>query len=208
MFDVIVLGATFVAAGIAKQYKEKCLVLERSAQAGHEFFGALRFLEEESSIYPFFEGSKILFCTELISAEKTEDGFVCLTHGVNGYDSYCAKKIIDTRCSDEMSIYKTFNLLVQSPRAPTFADSRQVGEDRYLICCPVSPDVGYAQARAAAREIIQRFSPEQRLILSASGFDYQVKAGYPKTENGIYYLPSKAYDTPALALAAGEGVKL
>ena len=39
MYDVIVLGATFAASGIARQYKERCLVIERRAQAGYEFFG-------------------------------------------------------------------------------------------------------------------------------------------------------------------------
>ena len=51
MYDVIVLGATFAAAGIAQQHKEKCLVIERRAQAGYEFFGALDFTVEETEIY-------------------------------------------------------------------------------------------------------------------------------------------------------------
>ena len=43
MYEVIVLGATFAAAGIAEQCKHNCLILERRAQAGYEFFGALQF---------------------------------------------------------------------------------------------------------------------------------------------------------------------
>ena len=208
MFDVIVLGATFAAAGIAKRYKEKCLVLERSAQAGREFFGALRFLEEEASIYPYFQDCQILFCTEVVTTEKTAEGFLCRTHGVNGYCDYYAKTVIDTRCSEEMCLSKTYNLLLHSKDTPDLDHACQVGEDRYLVRCPVPLDCGYAEARVAAQEIIRRLPAHRQLILSAYAFDYAVKEGYPKTENGILYLPAKAYDTPALALAAGEGVKL
>lgn len=42
-YDVIVLGATFTAAGLLQVYKDKCLVLERRPQAGYEFFNAINF---------------------------------------------------------------------------------------------------------------------------------------------------------------------
>lgn len=42
-YEIIVLGATFTAAGIAQKYKEKCLILERSTLAGYEFLSALNF---------------------------------------------------------------------------------------------------------------------------------------------------------------------
>ena len=43
MYDVIVIGATFAAAGLIQAYGEKCLVLERRPQAGYEFFNAVNF---------------------------------------------------------------------------------------------------------------------------------------------------------------------
>lgn len=42
-YDVIVLGATFTAAGIATELGEKCLVIERRPQTGYEFFNSLKF---------------------------------------------------------------------------------------------------------------------------------------------------------------------
>ena len=42
-YEIIVLGATFAAAGIAQKYGQKCLIVERSTQAGYEFLGALHF---------------------------------------------------------------------------------------------------------------------------------------------------------------------
>ena len=85
MYDVIVLGATFTAAGIAQQYKEKCLVLERSTMAGYEYFGALDFAVEEARIYSYFVGSNVLFGTEIVSVQKNDDLFACVTHGAQGF---------------------------------------------------------------------------------------------------------------------------
>ena len=46
----------------------------------------------------------------------------------------------------------------------------------------------------------------QRLILSAYEFDYHIKEGYPKTQDGILLLPSKAYKNPSLAFEAGQRI--
>lgn len=43
MYDFILLGATFAAAGIAKTCKGSCLILESRPQAGYEFISALHF---------------------------------------------------------------------------------------------------------------------------------------------------------------------
>ena len=124
MYDVIVLGATFTAAGIARCCKEKCLVIERRARAGYEFFGALDFTAEETEIYSHFKCCRTLFCTELVSVEKSSDGFACVTHGVQGFCTYYAKKVIDTRCNAEMSLSKTYNLLIDSKEKPAFSNCR------------------------------------------------------------------------------------
>ena len=42
-YEVIILGATFAAAGLIEKYKEKALILERRPQAGYEFFNAINF---------------------------------------------------------------------------------------------------------------------------------------------------------------------
>lgn len=206
MYDVIVLGATFAAAGIARQCGEACLVIERRAQAGYEFFGALDFSVEETEIYSHFKCCRTLFCTELVSVQKQDDGFACVTHGAQGFCTYYAKTVMDTRSNAEMSLSKTFNLLIDSKEEPVFPNlhcKKATGEHRYLLSCPVPLSCGYAEARAAAREILAQFSETQRLILSASEFDYHIKPGFPTIQNGILYVPSKAYETPALAFAAG-----
>ena len=42
-YDVIVIGATFTAAGLLQGYGDGCLILERRPQAGYEFLSALKF---------------------------------------------------------------------------------------------------------------------------------------------------------------------
>ncbi len=191
MYEILVLGATFAAAGIARRYQERCLVLERRAQAGYEFFCA----EDDLQIYSYLKECCTVFCAEIVSVEKDGEGFVCMTHGVDGFRSYRAKRVVDTRCNAGMSHAKTFDLLIDD------------GNTRSVMQCPVSLDCDFSKARAIAKKAIQELPKGKRLVLMADEFNYCVKAGYPKTVDGILYLPSKAYATPTLAFEAGWEVE-
>lgn len=206
MYELIVLGATFAAAGIAKVHQEKCLIIEPGMEAGYEFTQALRPGLQEDFLYRSFCKSNVLFATQIVSVEKEEDGFVCVTHGVDGFRTHRAKTVIDTRVCLQMCQSKTYNLLIESPAAPENlgVGYTQAAETRYVIFCPVELDCDYPQARAKVYEILGKFTEGQRLILSANEFDYVVKDGYPKWEDGILQMPSKAYETAAKALKAGE----
>lgn len=235
MYEVIVLGATFAAAGIAHTYKKSCLILEQSLQAGSEFFGALqygtgyekpvqgeaaalqkRFAESniyscDAEIYPYLQEADILFGSKIVSVERTETGFLCTAHGVEGFCTFTAKQVIDTRCDEKMSHCKTFNMLVESKQTPAFSGvtAEKAGmEDHYVLRFPVALSCGYAEARAAAKTVVEQFSESQKLLLSAWMFDYQVQEGYPKIGNGILYLPSKLYENPVMAFAAGLEVRV
>ena len=231
MYDVIVLGATFAAAGIAQTLKKNCLILEQCLQAGCEFFGALNFgsdyesspeSEEAKALYQGFKDTNIyscdkliyshlseadvLFGTRLVKAERTEKGFSCVTYGVDGFCTYEAKRVIDTRSCDEISASKTFNMLIESDEKPEFSgvESLKTGvENHYVLRVPVPLSCGYSEARIKARTVIHSFSENQRLILLASLFDYQIKKDYEKHCDGIIHLPSKAYKNPILAFEAG-----
>lgn len=48
-YDVIIIGATFLSAGLAEIYKDRCLVIERRPQAGYEVFNAASFGSSYSS---------------------------------------------------------------------------------------------------------------------------------------------------------------
>lgn len=233
MYETIVLGATFLAAGIAARQKKSCLILEESFRAGYEFFGALNYgtnydaLPQEPEgkalyqqffgqgvtaymrntyIYPILQAADVRFGTQVVSVEKEDDGFVCVTCGVDGFTSFRAKKVIDTRCNEEISCAKTYNLLVESgikPRFPGIKRENTGIEDHYVLCCPVPLLCDYAQAREIAEKTIRQFSEGQRLILLADEFDYQVDGALTGEYNGIGRLPSKAYENPVSAFEAG-----
>ena len=236
MYDVIVLGATFTAAGIAHTFKKNCLILEQSFQAGSEFFGALqfgsgydnkpkrnesaalqeRFLDSDmyswhTEIYPYLQQADILFGTQVSSIQKTDNGFLCVAYGVQGFYTYEAKQIIDTRSNEEISVSKTFNLLIESSETPVFSGVffEKAGlENHYILHLPVPLSCGYPEARKMAQNVVRQFSETQKLILSASVFDYQIKADYPKKRDDILRLPSKAYNNPILAFEVGLEVTL
>lgn len=233
MYDLIVLGATFAAAGIASHFQKRCLVIEPSARAGYEFFGAYSFgtnyekaavtpeaqaLQEamlpengyiygkDRLIYPYFEGADILFATHLVSTEQTEGGVLCTVHGVNGFSTYNAKAVVDTRSSDAISISKTYNLLIESMEVPFFAGAttEKTGHPHhYTLRCPVPLSVTFCEAREIARKYLSLFSENQKLILSADVFDYQIMPDFPKQSGNSFCLPSKAYENPVLAFDAG-----
>lgn len=238
MYDVIVLGATFLAAGIA-QVAENCLVIERRPQAGYEFISAINFgtnydkelkSEEAKALYktfeernfqtenrgslfnisaPFYrllEDKNILLNTEIISVEKTDDCFICTTHGVSGYRTFEAKKIVDTRCDDTMCISKTFNLLMDGNTSELNDDvkyEKRGFENNYVLRIPVPNDTSYSDARKKAKDIIGTLPETHRLVLSADAFDYEIENGYPKTENDILYQPSGNFENPLLAFDSG-----
>ena len=208
MYEVIVLGATFAAAGIASKLKENCLVIERRSEGGYEFFGGQFFANTENlSVYPFLKECNTVFCTDVCSVQKTESGFVCKTHGVDGFVSYNAKRVIDTRTTAAICSSKTYAMLIESKEQPCFNNAicqAAKGENRYIVELPVPINCSFSEARIKALELVKGFSSTQRLILLADDFCYTVKGGYPKTENGIYHIPSAAFETPSLAFGAGE----
>lgn len=207
MYEVIVLGASFAALGIAESLGDKCLILERGLRAGSEFFDALRFTEAEAELCSALRNCSVLFGTDVVSVEKTDHGYACRVFNARGFTTYYAKRVIDTRCREGQCLSKTYNLLITSDTKPSFEGvhaEKASGENRFLLCCDVPLSCTYAEARGLLLPLITELSASQRLILSANAFDYRVKADYPKTEDGILYLPSKCYESPDLATEAGR----
>ena len=239
MFDVIVLGATFAAAGIAGGLKERCLILERGTTAGNEFFEALHFgkdyeipaetargqqfqqaflergvfsqdrtcvYECRRILYQLLKETNIRFSAEVIDIQKVEDYFVCKTYEVDGYHTYTAKNVVDTRSKSEISTSKTYNFLIESVDAPVFSGicAEKWGyENQYVLKCPVPLSCGYEKARELVRDVIGQFDETQKLVLLANGFDYQIRPDLPEQEAGVFLLPSKQYRNPVLAYDAG-----
>lgn len=232
MYDVIVFGATFAAAGIAEKFKEKCLVLERRLQAGYEFYGALRYgagydkplRRKEASdlfekfqkngtpygndtlIYPFFKQCTTLFGTEIVSVEKNGDAFLCTVHGVDGYKTFFSKAVVDTRFHAKYALSKTFNLLMESKDFPHFDGilaKAADSEGRFVLQVPVPLSFTFQEARKEALKIVGKFSSTQKLIYSANEFDYRASDNLSPEENGVRLFPSKAFKNPVQAFEGG-----
>ena len=232
MYDVIVFGATFAAAGIAEKFNEKCLVLERRLQAGYEFYGALRYgagydkplRRKEASdlfekfqknstpygndtlIYPFFKQCTTLFGTEIVSVEKNGDAFLCTVHGVDGYKTFFSKAVVDTRFHAKYALSKTFNLLMESKDFPHFDGilaKAADSEGRFVLQVPVPLSFTFQEARKEALKIVGKFSSTQKLIYSANEFDYQASDNLSPEENGVRLFPSKAFKNPVQAFEGG-----
>jgi len=239
-YEIIVLGATFTAAGIAQKYGENCLIIERRTTAGYEFFGALNFgndygskpvtaegnvllekfaeknafcgdrisLYDCSSIfYKLLENRNVLLNTEIISVEKAKDGFLCTVHGVSGYRTFKAKKVIDTRSHNDMCKSKTYNFSVDGK-----GDIGEISgvvcekwgfETNYVLRYPVALDTDFTVAHYMVEKYIKKLPEGFRLLYLADEFDYEVKTDYQKEHNGISYVPSKSHKNPILAYDAG-----
>ena len=237
--DVIVLGATFVAAGIAEVLKERCLILERRPQAGYEFINALRFgdsFEQKPSTnegekllkafcargllngdrvclfecaFPFYSllrDKNVLLNTEIVSVEKSDEGFKVVTHGVSGFKTHTARKIIDTRVVETDVTEKTLNILINGAEIQTTDDYlvEQWGYDQdCVIKCPVSQSDGFSEARQKAFELLENLPDSARVAMVADEFDYSLHSCYPKVIDKIIHLPSCSFPNPILAYDFG-----
>ena len=241
-YDVIVLGATFTAAGLLQEYGDKCLVLERRPQAGYEFLNAIKFgagynkplqTEQAKALYeafcakkafygervmlfdcagPFYrllEGKNVMLNMEIVSVDAKDGGFEVTAHGVSGYRTYTANKVIDTRVHDEMIEKKSLNILVYSETkapftAPEGTSTEQWGyADDILLKCPVPVNANYIEARKAAMAVVEKLPADYKLLLVPDMFDCTLCGTYPTEKDGIVYLPSLAYENPLLAFDAG-----
>ena len=159
MYEIIVLGATFVAAGIANKFKKDCLVIEGRGDAGYEFFGNKFISTEEFSVYPFLKECHTVFCAEICSVEKNANGFVCKTHGVDGFFCYQAERIIDTRTTAEMSESKTYDMLIESLDPPNFKNTTYKGKRNKPLCSRIvgSPFLWLSRGKTNSLRAYKRF---------------------------------------------------
>ena len=236
MYDIIVFGASYAAAGIAHTHKKRCLILEAGMQGDNDFYGALQFgsdydrtpkneaavtlqknfldtnvYQRAPLIYPYLQEADVLFGIRPVSVKKTENGFVCEAYGIEGFCTFEAKKIVDTRTGDDDIEAKTFNVLMVSDKTPNFEGveaEKTDFEGHYVLHFPVPLSQGYKEARVMVRKAVDQFSEAQQLIISAASFDYRLKEQIPEERDGISLLPSKAYPNPILAFDAGLEVTL
>ena len=236
--DTLILGATFLSAGLLQICGDNCLVLERRPQAGYEFLNAMKtgsgydrspvteegrsFLEQfrkkggfdgktvnlpccAPMFYQCLQGKQVLLNMELVSLERTPTGWTVTAHGVSGYRTWNAKRIIDTRVHPWMIASKTINILVNGVCAalPQALSPEEYAEGLWTLKCPVAVDADYITARKAVMQVIAQLPEGCKVVHVADMFDYQVQRGYPAEREGIVYLPSCAWENPFLAFDVG-----
>ncbi|MBR5157872.1 MAG: hypothetical protein IKW59_08925 [Clostridia bacterium] len=241
-YEVIILGATFAAAGLIEKYKEKALILERRPQAGYEFFNAINFgceydaelKSDESKMlferfkakniftgericlfdcaYDFYKclaDKNVLLNMEIISIQKEQNGFLVTAHGVSGYRTYKAKRVIDTRVHKDMILSKTLNAVLKTSGLKNFVLPENIKMEKWgygddiVVKCMLLPDDDYISARRKLFGTFENMHEDLKPLLVADAFDYKLKDGCVAEKDGIYYMPSCAYKNPLLAFDAG-----
>jgi len=197
-YKVIILGATWLATGLAEELGNKCLIIERRPQAGYEYLNAMkwdskRMFDSAVPLYKSLKRKNVLLQTEVVSVRKEAQGYEVVTHGVSGFRTWHADSVIDTRPEKNKSISKSLNILVSS------------GEDSELkvLRCPVSLKTDYAEARKIVAERIAELPKGNLVIHIADMFEYEMDEAYVVQEDGVILMASCAFDDPWLALESG-----
>jgi len=197
-YKVIILGATWLAAGLAGELGDQCLIVERRPQAGYEYLNAMKWgsklmFDCAVPLYKCLEGKNVLLQTEIISVRKEEQGYEVITHGVSGFRTWHADSVIDTRPEKNKIISKSLNMLV----------SREGDCDLKVLRCPVSLQTDYAEARRIVAERIAELPKGDRMIYLADMFEYEMEEAYAVQEDGSILIASCAFADPWQALEAG-----
>lgn len=241
IYEAIVLGATFTAAGIAAVMGKDCLLIERRPQAGYEFLNAIHFgydynkplqTKEAEQLFDDFrhkgafcdgrvclfdcaglfyqtlEDKNVLLNMELLSVTRKEDLFEVTAHGVSGYRTFFAKKIIDTRVSNGIIQEKTLNLLVKNldddkATLPGSAEEQWGRAGDVLVKIPLEASEDYIVARKKVKAFLKNMPSGFKVVCVADCFACKVVPDYPKLCDGISFLPSAAFQNPLLAFDRG-----
>ncbi len=169
--------------------------------------GRVSLFDCASLLYALLRGRNVMLNMTPVRIEKDGDGFAVAAHGVSGFRSYRAKRVIDTTVHPDMIAEKSLNALINSDTetAPfPGASEEKIGcPGDLLLKCGVPADADYAQARRALAEKINALPPAYKLAVLADCFDYSIKGNFPAEKDGITYLPSCGFANPLLAFDAG-----
>lgn len=159
-------------------------------------------------LYQILENKNVYLNMELICVEREDDAFKVTVHGVSGYRTFYAKQVVDTRCSDEIAAHKTLNLLVknlENPEAvlPGAAKEKWGYSGDVLVKIPVEKGKSYIDARKKVKAFLEQMPAGFKAVCVGDCFAMSAAGTYPAEKDGIFYLPSVAYDNPLQAFDAG-----
>ncbi len=188
--------------------EEAKLLCEKFTQKGAFLNDRVCLFDCAGLLYQCLENKNVYLNMEPISVETEENGFKVTVHGVSGYRTFYAKKVIDTRCNAEISESKTLNLLVknlENPEAvlPGAAQEKWGYAGDVTVKIPVEQGEGYIEARKKVKAFLEQMPAGFKAVCVADCFAEQVAGSFPVEKNGIILLPSVAYDNPFKAFDAG-----
>lgn len=236
MYDVIILGATFAAAGIARSCCGSALILESRPDAGYEFVSALDFgtgyekqpvTQEGAALWKAFEekgafqgAQPCLFDCDTLLYQLLLGQTVLFNMHIVSVQKDESGFVCEAYGPSGLRTFYAKRIvdtrcMPQQCTAKTYnmlIDGGTGPDGHYVLRCPVSLDADYAQARAVAMKALEDLPEGHKLLLLADAFDYQICKAAVQETDGVICLPSKAYPNPILAYDAGicfwkEGVK-
>lgn len=171
--------------------------------------GTLNLFPCAPALYQLLERCNVLLNMELLSVTLENGLFTVTAHGVSGYRTFHARKVIDTRTAADQVHSKSLNVLINCddgsiPVLPSEVITEKWGFPNDLVVkCAVAPEADYIQARKAVADLIRTLPEGCRAALVADCFDCSLKDNRLAESNGITYLPSKQFANPILAFDAG-----
>lgn len=160
-------------------------------------------------LYQMLEGNHVLLNMEIPEIQRKNELFSVTAHGVSGYRTFHARRVIDTRVHPRQIVSKSLNLLVNTdddttPMIPGGIPTEKWGFDKDLtVKCPVPVEADYLQARKTVALLLRTLPENCKTALVADCFDYQLKDEIRTEDNGTEHLPSKGFQNPILAFDAG-----
>lgn len=224
-YDLIILGATFAAAGMLAAAGERALVLEPRPDAGYEFIGALararipaptlqspqaQSLQAAFAARGVYErhGGDLAAAAPAFYAALTDKHVLLETEILScehGEEGWCvlAHGVNGYRRFHASRVVDT-RLPEELIREKSLAMRILTPEGERPVHLPVPPQADVLAARAAQRAYLQDLPADCRLLLTAECFTVHAAAPCPEErEDGIRLLPSALFDDPLLAYDAG-----
>ena len=152
----------------------------------------------------------VLLNTTVVDISPEAEGFCVTTHGVKGFRTFRATKIINTLCEEGNILKKSFHAWVRpAAKGAAAPDTVQIEplfgafKNSYILKLPVEVSCTYPEARQRLSAVLKNELSGFRLGLSADYFAVTPKVTGVFETAGMVQMPSCGFQNPLLAFDAG-----
>ena len=224
-YDLVIIGATVTALGIAKTAKASCktLILNRTEMVAYEHvytFKSPGVYSQGAQYYKEFYdlGADILLRTEITEINKDEEGYTLEIFNNAGFQKVHAKILVDTTTERETEISeKSLNSILVNRKKSVFPkiewnnflfiDENDEKFNTVIMKYNCDVNLSIYEARHRLIDLWQQRPKElDGWVIAAIGFAFEEKPlnRYIKKDENYYIIPSAYFDTPAASMEAGE----